>query len=434
MEDDRRRSAETRPPGAAPDGSKHVGYSPGTMDHARVSTRRPALLLFVAVCVIAANMRATITGIGPLLDQIGDDLGIGSAALGLLAAVPLIAWALVSPLAHDLSQRFGHSRVVLWSLLLLTAGTIWRSAAGPALNLWLGTVLIGVALAIANVLMPAVIKRDFGARVPAVTAAYTALLGGIGAIASGVVVPISHIPVDAGELGWRPALLCTGILLPFAIALWAWTMRANRTDAAARPRSAQRRPSTGIWADGLAWQVAAYMGLQAASFYMLVTWLAPISTSIGRSPVVAGIDVMFFQITGVIGSLLVPVVLRGRLRRWVPTLLPSLAIMGALGLIVAPQAVLAWACLAGLSSGASLGMSLTLMAERARDHTTAVALSGMSQSVGYVIAALGPIAFGALHTLSGGWTVPLLLLVVVLLGQGVIGALVGRDRYVLEHR
>ena len=404
------------------------------MGEAGAREPKAALLLFVAVCVIAANMRATITGIGPLLEQIGDDLGIGSAALGVLAAVPLIAWAVVSPAAHDLSQRFGHSRVVLWSLLLLTAGTIWRSAAGPALNLWLGTVLIGVALAIANVLMPAVIKRDFGARVPAVMAAYTALLGGVGAIASGVVVPISHIEADGGELGWRPALLATGILLPFAIALWAWTMRGARTDAAPRPRGATRRPPTGIWRDGLAWQVAAYMGLQAASFYMLVTWLAPISTSIGRSEVAAGVDVMFFQITGVIGSLLVPVVLRGGLRRWVPALLPSLAIIAALGLIVAPQAVFAWACLAGLSAGASLGMSLTLMAERARDHHTAVALSGMSQSIGYVIAALGPIAFGALHTLTGDWTVPLLLLVLVLLGQGLIGALVGRERFVLERR
>ena len=174
------------------------------------------------------------------------------------------------------------------------------------------------------------------------------------------------------------------------------------------------------------------MGLQAASFYMLVTWLAPISTSIGRSEVVAGVDVMFFQITGVIGSLLVPVVLRGRLRRWVPALLPSLAIVGALGLILAPARVFAWACLAGLSAGASLGMSLTLMAERARDHHTAVALSGMSQSVGYVIAALGPIAFGALHTLTDDWTAPLALVLVVLAALTVVGIFAGRDRYVLD--
>ncbi|HWI31981.1 MAG TPA: MFS transporter [Microbacterium sp.] len=388
-----------------------------------------ALLLLLAVCVIAANMRATITGIGPLLDQIGNDLGLGSAALGVLAAVPLIAWAVVSPLAHQASRRFGHQRVVLWSLLLLMLGTVWRSAAGPGINLWAGTVLIGISLAIVNVLMPAVIKGGFGARVPAVTAVYTALLGGIGAIASGVVVPISRIEVSGDELGWRPALLVTGILLPIAIVLWAWTMRGRRDAVPAAP--AQRR-RTGIWADPLAWQVAGYMGVQAASFYMLVTWLAPISVSLGRSAVVAGVDVMFFQVAGIVGSLLVPVVLRGRMRRWVPALLPSLAILGTLGLIFAPGAVLAWACLSGLSAGASLGMSLTLMAERARGHATAVALSGMAQSVGYVIAAFGPIAFGALHTLSGDWTEPLLLLLAVLLAQAVIGALVGRERLVLE--
>jgi CP family cyanate transporter-like MFS transporter len=394
---------------------------------------RPRLLLLVAVLVIAANMRATITGIGPLLDQIGDDLGITAATLGLLAALPLIAWALVSPLAHDLSERFGLSPVVLWAIVLLTAGTIWRSLPGSALNLWLGTALIGVALAIANVLMPAVIKRDFTAHVAGVTAAYTALLGSFGALASGVVVPISHIETADGPLGWQVALLATGILLPLAIGLWAWAMRGRRTERMPRA-GAGRRASTGIWTDGLAWLVAGYMGLQAAAFYMLVTWLAPISTSTGRSPVTAGIDVMLFQIFGVIGSLVIPFALRGPVKRWVPALIPVLAIVGTVGLIAAPGGVLVWGCLAGLSTGAALGMSLTLMAQRARNHSTAAALSGMSQSVGYVIAASGPILFGALHSLSGGWLLPLLLLLIVLIGLGVVGVAVGRERFVLEPR
>ena len=391
------------------------------------------LLLLIAVLLIAANMRATITGIGPLLDQIGPDLGISPAALGLLAALPLIAWAAVSPLAHDLSERFGLAPMVLWALVLLTAGTIWRSLPGNGLNLWLGTVLIGIALAVANVLMPAVIKRDFPLRVAGITAAYTALLGGFGALASGVVVPISHIETADGPLGWQAALLATGILLPLAIVVWAWAMRGVRAESAPRA-GAGRRVSTGIWADAVAWLVAGYMGLQAAAFYMLVTWLAPISTSTGRSPVVAGIDVMVFQIFGVVGSLVVPFALRGSAKRWVPALIPTLAIAGTIGLIAAPSGVLVWGGLAGLSTGAAIGMSLTLMAQRARTHSTAAALSGMSQSIGYVIAALGPILFGALHSMSGGWVLPLLLLLVVLIGQGVIGIAVGRERYVLEPR
>jgi CP family cyanate transporter-like MFS transporter len=391
------------------------------------------LLLLAGVLLIAANMRATITGIGPLLEQIGDDLGIPAAALGLLAALPLIAWAVVSPFAHDLSHRFGLSRMVLWAIVLLAAGTVWRSLPGFEIDLWLGTVIIGVALAIANVLMPAVIKRDFTNRVAGVTAVYTALLGGLGALASGVVVPISHVQTSQGPLGWQAALLATGILLPFAVVLWAWANRGRRSHRAVRPESGHR-PSTGIWTDGLAWLVAGYMGLQAAVFYMLVTWLAPISISTGRSEVQAGFDVMVFQIFGVAGSLLVPFALRGPVKRWVPALLPSLAIIGTIGLVAAPAGVVVWGGLAGLTTGASIGMSLTLMAQRAREHRTAAALSGMSQSIGYVIAALGPILFGALHTLGGGWTLPLALLLVALLGQSVIGFAVGRERYVLDPR
>jgi CP family cyanate transporter-like MFS transporter len=109
-------------------------------------------------------------------------------------------------------------------------------------------------------------------------------------------------------------------------------------------------------------------------------------------------------------------------------------VIAALGLILAPGALTFWAACAGLAAGASLNMSLTLMAERARDHATSSALSGMSQSVGYLFASLGPISFGALHAVDPTWTAPLLLLIAVLVGQFAVGIAAGRDRYVLEPR
>jgi CP family cyanate transporter-like MFS transporter len=398
-------------------------------------------LLVCAVCVIAANMRTTITGVGPLLDQIADDLGTSTAALGALASVPLVTWGLVSPATHALSTRFGMSRVVLASLIALGAGTAWRSWPGAPANLWLGTVLIGAALAVANVLMPAVIKRDFGSRVPLLMGAYTALLGGFGALASGVVVPISDA-AGGGSDGWRIALASTSALLPLAIALWMWAMADSRRRGTAAPPvapaprrdAATRLRGTGIWRDPVAWLVAAYMGLQSAVFYMLVTWLAPFATSHGRSPVTAGFDVMIFQVLTIVGSLIVPLLLRGRARRWVPGFLPVATIVGAAGLLFAPDAITLWGLCAGLGAGASLNMSLTLMAERARDHAASSALSGMSQSVGYLFAALGPPAFGALHGIDGGWTGSLVLLLTLLVGQVGVGVAVGRDRYVLERR
>ena len=199
-------------------------------------------------------------------------------------------------------------------------------------------------------------------------------------------------------------------------------------------RAGGPRGRTGIWADPVAWLVAAYMGLQSAMFYMLVTWLSAISMSTGRSEVVAGIDVMVYQLFSLAGSVLLPLMLRGRVERLAPALIPVLAVFGAIGLMVAPDAVLVWAALLGLSSGASLGMSLTLMAQRARDHDAASALSGMSQSVGYGVAALGPVVFGWLHSLTGGWTLPLAVLLAMNVALSFVGAFAGRDRYVLERR
>jgi CP family cyanate transporter-like MFS transporter len=337
-------------------------------------------------------------------------------------------WALVSPVAHELSRRFGMSRAVTWALVILAAGTLVRSIPGPTVSLWLGTVIIGAALAIVNVLMPAAIKRDFPGRVPAMMGVYTALLGGMGAIASGVAVPVSHIPIGGEDAGWRFALVVIGLaLLPFAIVGWGWTTRgmADRDNGRMRGR-------TGIWSDPVAWTVAAYMGFQAATFYMLLTWLASISASTGRSPVVAGIDVMVYQILSLAGSLLVPFFLRGRGARLVPALIPVLGLVGVTGLMIAPDAILAWVIVIGLASGSSLTMSLTLMAQRARDADSSAALSGMAQSVGYVVAALGPVLFGWVHSTVGGWVAPLVLVLVVLAAQAVTGIFAGRDRFVRE--
>ena len=176
------------------------------------------------------------------------------------------------------------------------------------------------------------------------------------------------------------------------------------------------------------------MGLQSSIFYMLVTWFAPIAHSLGRSEVVAGVDVMIYQLCAIAGSLTIPLLLRGRMQRIGPAAIPVLSLVGIVGLIALPAGFLVWVILCGLSSGASLGVSLSLFSLRARTHEGASALSGMAQSGGYLIAAAGPVAFGALLSTSGGWLAPLLLVGIVLVGQLVVGVLVGRDRYVLESR
>lgn len=388
----------------------------------------------IALCIVGMLMRPAITAVGPLIDIMSADTGIPLAVLGALSTIILITWAIVSPFAHGIGRRWGLGGAVLGALGLLAVGTIIRSLPGATtLWLWIGTALIGIALAVGNVLLPAVIKRDFPLRVPLMMGVYSALLGGAGAVASGIAVPLAGLTGGDAASGWRLSLLITGaVLAPVALVLW-WAasrgeMRANR--GAGRP-AVQR---SGIWRDPVAWQVAVYMGVQSTSFYVLVTWLSPISLTTGRSAEIAGVDVMIYQIFSLVGALTNAFLMRGRGARITPAVLPLLGMFGIVGLMVAPGAIGLWVIPLGLFSGLSLGVSLTLMADRARDHSASSALSGMSQSVGYAIAAIGPVLFGVVHAATGSWSAALVILLVTMTAQGLVGLFAARDRFVLDPR
>ncbi|MGO1415112.1 MAG: MFS transporter [Microbacterium gubbeenense] len=393
--------------------------------------RKQAAVAIVALCLVATLMRPAITAVGPLIDRIAGDTGTPLAVLGSLSTIVLITWAIVSPFTHGLGRKLGLGGAVLAAMGLLLVGAIVRSLPGSDAWLWIGTALIGVALAIGNVLLPAVIKRDFPLRVPLMMGVYSAILGGAGAVASGLAVPISELSGGDVGSGWRTSLLITGaVVAPFALVMW-WTVSRHEMRAM---RAAPSAPATrlGIWRDPVAWQVAGYMGVQSTTFYVLVTWIATMSLDTGRGDVLAGVDVMVYQIFSLVGSLSLAFVMRGRAARITPAALPVLGLMAITGLMIWPAAIGFWVVPLGVFSGLSLGVSLTLMADRARDHATSSALSGMSQSVGYAIAAVGPALFGALHALTNNWTVSLIVLIVSMSLQALFGVFAGRDRYVLE--
>jgi len=393
--------------------------------------RRRIVLAIIALCLVASLMRPAITAVGPLIDRITQDTGIPLALLGSLSTIVLITWAIVSPFAHGIGRRLGLGGAILAAMGLLTVGVVVRSLPGSSAWLWIGTALIGVALAIGNVLLPAVVKRDFPLRVPLMMGIYSALFGGAGAVASGLAVPIADASGSDVGAGWRVSLLITGaVVAPLALIMWGVVSRREMRAM----RSATTAPATrlGIWRDPVAWQVAGYMGVQSTAFYVLVTWLATMSLDTGRGAVLAGIDVMVYQLFSLIGSLAIAFVMRGRAARITPAVLPVLGLTGIAGLMIWPDAIGFWVVPLGVFSGLSLGVSLTLMAQRARDHNASSALSGMSQSVGYAIAAVGPALFGGLHAVTGGWTLPLIILLVSMALQAVFGMYAGRDRYVLD--
>jgi len=386
-----------------------------------------ALVLGLSLLVVAANLRPTLTALGPVIDLVGADTGLSPSALGVLGSVPLLAFAGVSPFVQLLSRRWGPDHTVFVATIVMLAATVVRSLPGPTVCLWAGTIVLGAGIAVCNVLVPALVKRDFPREVPLMTGAYTATLSLSAALASGLALPI------ANRSGWRLGIGIWALVGVLALLAWLPRLRRHGRDVAVPGPlpGAPARSGRSVWRSPLAWQVTTFMGTQAIFFYLMVTWLPSIEVARGASPVRAGWDLFLFQVTGIAGGLLVSVAMRGRRDHRLAGVGVSLGMaLSMLGLLLVPGLGPLWLVLAGLSSGASLVVALSFVAERSRTTADAAQLSGMVQSVGYLLAIIGPIGAGALFQATGGWTSTLVAVIVVNLVQLVVSLFAGRDAYV----
>jgi len=389
------------------------------------SAVRAAAPLVLGVLLVAANLRPTLTSVGPVLPELQADLGLRATGAGALGALPLLTFAAAAPLVPRLARRLGAEPLLVLALAVLVAGTVLRSVSGPA-GVFAGTVVLAAGIGAANVLLPVVVKTRLPERVGLVTSWYAATLTVAAALASGVAVPIAQ----ASAAGWRAALGCWSVLA--LAALLAWLPAARR---AGRARRSADGPAAALgvlpWRSPLAWQVTAYMGLQSLGFYAVVAWLPSLLVDRGASPTAAGVQLLVLQLAGLVAGLAVPVVLRASAdQRALAVTGGALFLVGFAGLALVPEWSWVWTVLTGAGAGSSFTLSLTLLALRSSGAAGAAALSAMAQSVGYLVAAAGPVAVGALHDATGGWTASLLLLVVVAAAQVVVGLGAGRARLV----
>jgi MFS transporter, CP family, cyanate transporter len=392
------------------------------MTDKRRSTDTNAAVLLIALLAVAANLRPALTSVGPLIEVIRHDLDLSATAAGLLNSLPLFAFAAFSPLAH-FGNRIGIERMLIAAMLGLVAGILVRSLGG-SVSLFAGTLVLGASIAVGNVLLPSAIKRDFPHRVGGVTTAYAVVLALTAAIASGVSVPLARILPG----GWQSALAFWAV--PTALAVFPLALRL-RSDAAGEHAHKVYTASVPVWRSWLAWQVTVFMGLQSFVFYIVVGWFPSVLRDQGYTPGAAGWIVTLFQVVALTATLAMPALIRrGRDQRFIAVTTPLLIAVAILGLVVAPGAALIWIVLIGLGTGPTLILALAFIGLRSGDHRQAAALSLMVQSIGYFIAALGPIAFGLLHDLSHGWTPPLLALAASLILQAIAGFGAGRNKYV----
>lgn len=386
------------------------------------------LLLIVGIMLVAANLRAALTSVGPLLEQIQQQLTLSATAAGLLNSLPLILFALLSPVTPALAQRIGIERTLGLALLMLVLGIALRSQP-PTSLLWLGSGLIGAAIAFANVLLPTLVKRDFPQRAAAMISTYAAVMSLVAAIASGMAVPLAALH----DNGWRFSLLCWGLPALLALLVWLPQLR-NRALPQPMPLQAPSRalsPSRSPWGSALGWQVALFMGLQSVTFYTIIGWFSAFAASHGTSAQQAGFELFIYQVVAIVANFVMVIILpRARDQRAIALVSSLLIFIGVGGLLLLPASSLVWLVFAGLGAGSSLVLALSFFGLRSQHHQQAALLSGMAQSVGYLLAAVGPTLFGLLHDLTQSWNVPLGILLGLTLLQMLFGILAGRSRVI----
>ncbi len=383
--------------------------------------RSPAFLV-AAMVLLAINLRPAAAAVGPLIHRIRDDTGLSSAGAGLLVALPVLCFGALAPLAPPLARRLGARATIAGALAVLVLGLLVRLVPGAAF-LFGGTFLAGAAIAVGNVLLPVLVRRDFPGRTGFVTGLYSSALIGFAALSAGLSVPI----VKAMGGAWRPALAIWAA--PAGVALIVWTLGIRRQDGSSAPVTQQLGGATALLRDRLAWAVTLFFALQSASFYTTVAWLPSVFQSHGASEAQAGLLLSVTILVGVPAALTVPALAaRFRDQRALIVVFTAFIALGWLGLLTAPMAApYLWAVLLGLGQNTCFPLALTLIVLRGGSVISTSGLSTMVQTIGYLMAAGAPFAIGALHDLTGSWTWSLIVLLALVAPQMLVGLAAGRD-------
>ncbi len=377
------------------------------------SSRAARIVTGLSLVLIAFNLRPVFSSASALLPEIIEDTGLSSFGAGVLTTLPVVCLGVFAPLAPRLAQRIGAERTLLAVLLLLALGTALRGFGSLPL-LFLGTAIAGACIATGNVLLPGLVKRDFASRTGLMTGLYTMALCAGAASAAGFTLPLQHM------LGGSWSLALGAWALPAILVAMIWFPHAFFRKV--RMKHAGFRVE-GLWRDRLAWQVTLFMGLQSALAYCVFGWLSPILRDRGLDGVTAGAVVSVSVMAQVFACLLVPsIAVRCKDQRLINVTLVGLAVIGLLGFLFAPlSTVWLWAVIQGIGQGGLIAVAMTIIVLRSGDAHIASHLSGMAQCVGYMLAAIGPLLVGLIHSLTGSYSATAILFVLLGFGVAIFG-------------
>ncbi len=379
-------------------------------------------VLGASLVLIAFNLRPVFSSASALLPEIRDSLGLSATGASLLTTLPVVCLGLFSPLAPRLARAIGTERTLLAVLFLLALGTAARGLDSVPL-LFLGTALAGACIAIGNVLLPGLVKRDFPDRAALLTGCYTMALCAGAASAAGLTIPVQK------ALGGSPGGALAVWALPALVIGLLWLPQVLATGKRAK---GEVFVVEGMWRDRLAWHVTLFMGLQSALAYCVFGWLVPILRARGLDGVTAGAIVSVSVMIQSASCLIAPhLAVRGKDQRLINVALCLIATGALIGFLFAPlSTVWIWAVLQGVGQGGLIAVALTVIVLRTRDSHAAAQLSGMAQCVGYMLAAIGPLIVGLIRSWTGDFAWSAVLFVALGLGAAVNGWFAGRAEVV----
>lgn len=394
---------------------------------AKSTVKSTYIYLFIAGIVLTAfNLRPAITSLGPLVGLIQEDVGLTHWSAGLLMSLPLIIFSIMSPIVPKMASRLSNERTMVLGLTTLLIGIVIRTIP-TAFFLFTGTILVGLGIAIGNVLLPAVVKEKYPKKFGLMTSVYSTSMGLIASLASGISIPLAQ----GLHFGWQGAQIVWGIPAIIAIIVWVFLSknRVGEKNEIKKTQSGENR----VWSSTLAWQIAIFMGFQSFLFYVTISWLPEILLSHGLSMEAAGWLLSFTQLVGLPTSFIIPVLAsRFTSQSWIAFALSFCSILGYIGLWLGTSypALMISITLIGIALGGSFPLALSYIGLRARNGSQAAALSGMAQSTGYILAAVGPLFIGYLFDKTHSWTTPLITLIVISFITMIFGTISGRNRYV----
>ncbi len=393
----------------------------------RTSYLRPPLpkfssqaILILGVILISINLRTSIASVGPLIPFIREDLGISNGEAGFLTTLSLITFAIFSLFAPSLGKKLGHGKAIFLGIFLLAIGVVIRVQGGIAL-LYLGTALTGIGIVTANVLMIPFFKARIPEKIGLMTAMLSTGMSLFAAIASGISVPLA----EGLGWGWRGALLSWVGLMALALLAWIPQLKPTQTH-----QSGALVPRKNVWKSTLAWQVTGFMGAQSVMYFTLITWLPDLLIARGMTPVNAGMLLFYMQLISLIGTFFAPNLLLRLKQQSGVIRTVGIGYLIGYGALFIHQEWVTFAALTiiGIGSGASLSIAYTLISMRSGEELTTAKLSGMVQSAGYVLAALGPLVFGVVLDLFDNWNLLIWFLLLMTLQFIVLGIPAGRDQ------